>query len=193
MKPPRPKICKAPGCEVKFTPTFNTTQQVCSPYCSVVLTNYQKEQKRLKKNRAERKAFNENDPTYLKKQAEKAFNAFIRLRDQDQPCISCDAAPGTYRLTAGHYRTKGAAGHLRFNEDNVHGQCWFNCNKNRSGNITEYRPRLVAKIGCERVEAIETNNVQHEWTIDELRGIIAHYRQKTKDLKEKLSLNAEYL
>ena len=53
---------------------------------------------------------------------------------------------------AGHYRSIGAAAHLRFNEDNVHKQSGEQ-NVYKSGNIEAYRKNLIKKIGLERVEA----------------------------------------
>ncbi|STS93497.1 protein NinG [Klebsiella grimontii] len=58
---------------------------------------------------------------------------------------------------AGHYRSRGKASHLRYNEDNIHKQC-HHCNVQLSGNQQQYRISLVEKIGAERVEALENNN-----------------------------------
>ncbi|HFU0230446.1 TPA: recombination protein NinG, partial [Vibrio parahaemolyticus] len=72
---------------------------------------------------------------YRAQKAQEQFNRFIVLRDNGKPCASC----GRYlSLCAGHYRSVGAAPELRFNEDNVHGQC-YECNGNKSGNAKEYR------------------------------------------------------
>ena len=58
----------------------------------------------------------------LIKEAQHAFNAFIRARDQGQPCICCGkplAIGGVGGgFDAGHYRSTGSASHLRFHEDN---------------------------------------------------------------------------
>lgn len=120
------------------------------------------------------------------KDLERIFNEFIRLRDKDKPCISCDKAPGTYKLTAGHFWPTTYQ-YLRFNEDNVHGQCWYYCNKNKRGNLGEYRPRLIEKIGLERVEQLDNDRHKKlELTIPQMQELKQEYRKKIKELKKKL-------
>ena len=88
----------------------------------------------------------------LKKKAITLFNASIRERDKDLPCISC----GKYnQLQAGHFYSAGHHELLRFEEDNVHGQC-VKCNYFLSGNLIKYREGLIKKIGIERVERLDT-------------------------------------
>lgn len=125
----------------------------------------------------------------LKREAQTAFNAWIRLRDAGQPCISCGAPPpdlsGLHAgRDAGHYRSVGSAPQLRYHADNVHGQC-VACNQWGAGKAVEYRAGLIARIGLARVEALECTNELHKWTHDELRGIRDDYRAKTKALKAK--------
>lgn len=115
----------------------------------------------------------------LKKSAQKHFNAYIRLRDKDLGCISCVKYGVDH---AGHYIAQGSSGVLRFNEDNVNGQC-RNCNVWLHGNLIEYRINLVEKIGMERVKDLE--NIRHQtkkWTREELEAIRSNYKQKIKDI-----------
>lgn len=88
----------------------------------------------------------------LKKKAQIVFNAWIRKRDEGQPCINC----GKYKkLQAGHYFAAGKYNSLRFNEDNVHGEC-LQCNYyNSQSHAQNYRPNLIKKIGIHRFELIE--------------------------------------
>ena len=121
----------------------------------------------------------------LKKEAEREFNAFIRARDAHLPCISCGAPPpdlsGLHAgRDAGHYRSVGSAAHLRYHEDNVHAQC-VHCNQYGAGRAVEYRIGLIARIGEERVVALETNNAVRKWGHDELRAIRDDYRRKAKE------------
>lgn len=104
---------------------------------------------------------------------QRVVNDYIRERDHDLPCISCGTF-GTVQWEAGHYRSRGKASHLRYNEDNIHKQC-HHCNVQMSGNQQQYRIGLVEKIGTERVEALENNNTPHRYTIEELEGIRSHY------------------
>lgn len=116
------------------------------------------------------------------KDAQRWFNKWIRLRDESEPCISCGRHhQGQYH--AGHYRTTGAAGHLRFNEDNCHKQC-APCNNHLSGNLTKYRPALIDKIGQKKVEVLENNNGTHAWTIGELKAIKREYKNRCRDFNK---------
>jgi hypothetical protein len=118
------------------------------------------------------------------KDVEVVFNAFIRKRDKSMPCISCDALAGTYKLTAGHFWPTTYQ-FLRFDEDNVHSQCWFNCNKNKHGNVNEYRIRLIKKIGLERVEYLDDNRHRKlDLSIPELIELKCIYKEKLRKLKK---------
>lgn len=83
----------------------------------------------------------------------------------------------------GHYRSTGSASHLRFHEDNAHGQRKV-CNRYGAGRAVDYRIGLIARIGIERVEALEHSNAVHKWTKDELIAITQVYRTKLKEMQE---------
>lgn len=108
----------------------------------------------------ERKQKLKTKSDYLK-EAQAAFNAYVRARDKDDACISC----GNYVLNdqigggwdCGHFRSRGSAPHLSFNLWNAHKQC-VKCNRFLSGNVAEYRKGLIKKIGIEKVEALESMN-----------------------------------
>nr|WP_319552431.1 recombination protein NinG [uncultured Vibrio sp.] len=111
---------------------------------------------------------------YRAQKAQEQFNRFIVLRDSGKPCPSC----GRYLpLCAGHYRSVGAAPELRFNEDNVHGQC-YECNGNKSGNVKAYREGLIERIGLPRIEALESFNDRQNWTVYDLHDIEKKYKAK---------------
>lgn len=172
------KTC--PICRKKYAPEF-FAQKACSPKCAIAYVR-QERRKAIKKQtriaRSRLKSLSE-----LLKEAQAAFNRFIRLRDAHLPCISCGTMADV-QYAAGHYRTVGAAGHLRFNEDNVHKQCNKNCNSELSGNIVNYRKGLIERIGLERVEALENDNTIKRWTKDEANAIKALYRQKARELEK---------
>jgi len=174
------KACKV--CKEDFEPTRSTTQQVCSMSCAITFTRQKAEKKRKKETNKMRRAMNEKDKAYQLKRAQEVFNSFIRERDsQINGCISCGSTTG--RWTAGHYKTDKA---LRFNEDNCHGQCWWNCNSNKSGNIAEYRPNLVKKIGKARTEYLELYHPSPQWTLEQVIEIKLKYRAKVKAMKQEL-------
>lgn len=116
------------------------------------------------------------------KEAQTEFNRFIRLRDADQPCISC-GRHHTGQNHAGHYLSVGARPELRFTESNVHKQC-APCNTHLSGNAVLFRRGLLAKLGIELVEWLEGPHEPRRDTIDSLKAIKAHYTTLTKQLRE---------
>ena len=173
------KVCGQP-----FVKTFSSTQKVCSPECAIKLArdNAQKAQERAeKKKQRERKAKLKSRSEWLK-EAQSAFNKFIRLRDKNEPCISCGRYhQGQYH--AGHYRSVGACPELRFCELNVHKQC-APCNDHKSGNIIEYRINLINKIGVDKVAWLERQDHEpKKYTIEDCKAIIKYYKAKIKELE----------
>lgn len=120
--------------------------------------------------------------SYFIKQAQQAFNEFIRYRDRHLPCISCGRHhDGQYH--AGHFRTTGANPELRFNEDNCHRQC-APCNNHLSGNLIAYRPGLIVKIGQARFDALMGPNELPKWKREDYIRIRDEYRAKLKSMKQ---------
>lgn len=122
------------------------------------------------------------------KEAQVAFNSYIRVRDKHKQCISCECLPGDTvqggKFDAGHYRSRGSASHLRYHLLNCHSQC-VKCNRYLSGNVVEYRKGLIARIGAERVEQIEMGNNPRKFTIDYLKRVkkIFNYRKRLYERK----------
>ena len=138
-----------------------------------------------KKHAARKKAFKDNDKPLRIKAAQSSFNAFIRKRDEGLACISCGNMPnfsnhiGGSGIHAGHFKSCGAHSELRFNELNCHVQC-FRCNVHLSGNIKDYRPALIGKIGQDKVDWLEGPHKPKKYTCAELKGIELLYKQKLK-------------
>lgn len=122
----------------------------------------------------------------LIREAQREFNAYIRARDANKPCICCGAPLHSGEVggafDCGHYRSTGSASHLRFDERNAHGQR-KHCNRYGAGRAVDYRVGLIARIGREAVEALETDNTPHKWQRDELIAIRATYKAKLKALE----------
>ena len=119
--------------------------------------------------------------------AQTHFNAYIRKRDADLGrflCISCHKWKPLSELQAGHYFPAGHYTALRFDEDNVNGQCRSD-NYFKHGNQVGYRRGLINKIGLERVEMLEARanrSRSYKWSRLELISIIEQYKQKIKEL-----------
>ncbi len=181
----RPKKCRNPECREAFMPA-RPLQVVCGMSCALALAKIQqaKEAKRLSlQARAKQRVARAKIKTRAEhlKEAQAAFNEFIRERDRDLPCISCGRHHlGQYH--AGHYRTVGANPELRFEPLNVHKQC-APCNNHKSGDIVNYRINLVRRIGAERVEWLEGPHDPQRYSIEQLQAIKAEYRAKVRELK----------
>ena len=119
----------------------------------------------------------------LVKKAQTAFNAYIRARDVGKQCISCDKLfdGGSNTFDAGHYRSVGSAPHMRFVEDNVHGQC-KHCNNWLAGNHVEYRKRLLVRIGERQLDLLESDSVLRKYTKEGLIEIARHYNAMARQL-----------
>lgn len=186
-KTPRAKKCRVPECGGSFVPQ-KLGQAVCSPACAIVDAprNQAKARKALAQvERSEIKVRKEKLKSRADhlKDTQHAFNAWIRERDAGQPCISCGTTADV-QYCAGHYRTTAACPELRFEPLNVHLQCNRNCNMGQSGNLLGYRPRLLEKIGAEKLAWIEGPHEPQKYTIEELKALTAKYRAMTRELKK---------
>jgi hypothetical protein len=104
--------------------------------------------------------------------AQTCFNKWIRERDKDKGCISC----GAEITEAGHYRSQGHYGSLRFNEINCNGQC-SRCNRWLHGNLIEYRKGLISRYGEQKIVLLESVKGFKKWSLIELEQIIKLYQQ----------------
>lgn len=171
----RAKTCTA--CKTKFEPV-RLGQVACGWECAIKHTANLKAARDLKEKRERRaKLKTRRDWT---REAQAAFNRFIRTRDSGQSCISC-GRHHQGQIHAGHYLSVGARPELRFNENNVHAQC-APCNNHLSGNIVLYRKGLMAKIGLELVEWLEGPHEPKHYTIDDLKEIKQRYTALAKGL-----------
>jgi len=187
-KPPKLKSCKV--CRQKFQPR-TPLQVACGWECAQVhgqKVTAQQKAKQQRQERAQDKAKLDSMKTIpkLKAELQTVFNLYIRLRDAGKPCICCGkfataaalAKPGG-AYDSCHYRSRGSADHLRYNEDNVH-LGLKDCN---TWGHKDYRGGLIARIGLERVEALESDQALVKWTHDWLRSTKALYQARVRELK----------
>ncbi|MCY1463269.1 Bacteriophage Lambda NinG protein [compost metagenome] len=59
------------------------------------------------------------------------------------------------------------------------------CNRNLSGNIVELRKGLVARIGEEKVEAVERDHSTRKFSVDYLKRLKAIFTKKAKRLEKR--------
>lgn len=179
---PGPRLKRCAVCREKFQPR-SMTHKACKPECAAIHAEAIRKVQDRKSDRERRVALKTRQDWLREAQA--AFNAFIRARDHDQPCISCGRFhQGQWH--AGHFRSVGAMAALRFDESNVHKQC-APCNNHLSGNILEYRLRLICKIGQVAVDWLEMDHSTVKYSIEDAQNIKSQYVAKLKQLKEQQS------
>jgi len=173
---PKCKHCKAP-----YTRTHNGIETWCSVECGYQLARKKQAQAYKAETRAMKKALLDVDRAHWIKKAQHACNAYIRERDKNEPCISCQRHHnGQYH--AGHYIPSGRGSALRFDSRNIFKQC-APCNNHLSGNIREFRRNIVARLGADVVEYLDANHEIKKWTIPELKDIEREYKAKLKEMK----------
>lgn len=176
--PAKRRTRKCAVCRTPFEPR-NMAHKVCGPECGLKLAAKERitaERKETRKRLADLKT----RASHLK-DAQAAFNAFIRARDAHLPCVSCGRFhTGAY--DAGHYRSVGAMPALRFHELNCHRQC-VPCNQHKAGNIVEYRLGLIKRIGVLSVDWLEMDHPAAKYTIADALAIKAEYKKKLRELQ----------
>lgn len=203
IKPKKVRSKKCKVCSADFVP-FKMGQVCCGVSCAVQYARISVEKEKVKKQRARDKAERARIRAVKKslkdrqeklkrhsdwvKEAQKAVNAYIRMRDEGKPCISC----GTPLLSegfgggfdAGHFRSRGSAAHLRFHTLNIHGQC-KRCNRWLSGAYDQFRLGLIDRYGLALVERIESDNRPRHYSDDDLKRIVKIFKRKCKNGKKK--------
>ena len=186
MKQIKSKKCKQCGAE--FVP-MRSTAVACSYICAKLWVDARSE--KLAKQREQIAKKIDRQLTKERKEALKTLrdwkkdvqtwcNKYIRLRDADQPCISCGKHhQGQYH--AGHYLSVGSHPELRFDERNIYKQC-APCNNHLSGNLINYRKRLVELKGQELVDWLEGPHEPLKLTIDDCKVLINMFKTKIKEL-----------
>jgi hypothetical protein len=181
------KKCK--NCRAKFEPRFSTLESYCwAPECKTIEAMKKLESlKKLevknwtqRKNEMKKKVKTTSD---YRNELQKVFNTWVRLRDLDAGCISCGHIL-TGKFDAGHYYSVGSYPNLRFDIDNVHGQC-VECNQHKHGNLIEYATGLIERIGHERYHELHNKRNQIlKLTVSEMEDLTAQYKILIKILRE---------
>jgi hypothetical protein len=110
-------------------------------------------------------------------------HAYVRKRDQGKPCISC-GCQWNDKFQAGHYYPGGSFETLKFNLDNINGQC-EQCNLFKSGNFENYTLNLPKRIGSDRFDNLvklaeidkQFNKV---WNLENLKEIRENIKKLNK-------------
>lgn len=145
--------------------------------------------KNLNKKKLE-KLLNKKSLPKLLAELQKVFNCFIRLRDtkydSGKPyfvCISCGVPKGLDQMNAGHFFAVGSFPALRFDEDNVHGQCIY-CNQHHHGNLRIFQVNLIKKIGQDKFNILDLRAHNRSKLMQfEVEILIEQYKKKIEELK----------
>ncbi len=172
------KKCK--NCNKLFIP-YNSLQKGCSITCAreIVKTQNIKKQEDYEKNKQILKELGIED-VKKKKLSKEIKNVvvqvhfYIRERDKYKPCISCGASWNN-TFEAGHFFPAGKYKHLKFNLNNIFGQC-THCNRRLEGNVAGSSISIPERIGKPAFDelfklAMETKNKPKRFTFEELNEI----------------------
>ena len=182
MKQRKCGICRQPAAY------GNAVNAWCSNEHGLDLAKRMKDRSDKRKVAADRKAQREarervkTGPT-LRKEAQAAFNAWVRTRDAGKPCVSCGRPDDGHRQRhAGHYKSVGGHPALRFEPDNCHSQC-ATCNNHLSGNLVPYRAELIRRIGLPRVEWLEGPHEPQHLSRQDLIDLKTKYQKAANELR----------
>ncbi|HBB7799194.1 TPA: recombination protein NinG [Escherichia coli] len=206
MRKPSRRKCKV--CGEYFVPKFHDIRiRWCCPEHGTILAMEEREKEKVKaaakrikeqkeaekagRKRRQEKRESLKSKSQWDKEAQSAFNRYIRIRDEGKECVSCGnplLGKSNYltgsAIDASHYRSRGAASHLKFNVFNVHSAC-TRCNRQLSGNAVEYRIRLVDRIGLERVERLEADNSPRRFDVTYLKRVKAIFSRRANALMKR--------
>jgi len=174
---------KCKSCKIQFKPNF-FNQKFCfsNDDCRNEAIRYaiERKDKSFKKQcKKERREFNEKNKTRTQKinEVKRVFQAWIRERDKDLPCVSCGSSEAKL-VDGGHYLKAEVYTGLIFDERNVHKQC-RKCNRFKGGNELNYRDGLIKRYGVTFVESLESEKDKKRtylWSDEELREIKEKYK-----------------
>jgi hypothetical protein len=152
----KPKICAM--CPREFMPR-SSFASCCSQRCAmrkVAADNKAKAAKEKAEFQARKDAIVRLSE--LEDQCRRIVQKIARIRDRHDGCISCHMGPDYRGMWHGsHFRPAGNNSAVQFHLWNIHKSC-AQCNLHKGGNLGAYRPRLVEKIGADRVAWLESQN-----------------------------------
>ncbi|WVH05525.1 hypothetical protein KKJFFJLC_00052 [Vibrio phage vB_VpaS_PGB] len=113
-----------------------------------------------------------------------------RVRDAGKPCISCETTNPNIIYSGGHYRTAGGNPEIALETRNIHRQCLFNCNKNKSGNISGdkhsigFKQGLINRYGQDYVDWLDGYHESNRLDCEQLKQLRAYYNKLIRENKK---------
>jgi len=110
-------------------------------------------------------------------------HAYVRKRDKGKNCISC-GCNWNPEFQAGHHYSANSFTTLKFNLDNIAGQCFF-CNNKLEGNFSNYALNLPKRIGVERYnQLVRLASIDKQfskvWSLENLKEIRENIKKLNK-------------
>lgn len=181
------KTCRS--CRKKFKP-YRSTQTVCSWECAlkdVEKKNAKAEQMKEQLEERRKSLKLGRSIRWSIEATVQVVHTFVKLRDRNRACISCSRL-WDETFQAGHYYKAELYSSLKFNLDNIHGQC-PKCNGYKEGNLNDYALNLPRRIGKQEFKelnrlAIQSKIVPFSWDAEVLKEIRKKVRILTKHHKE---------
>lgn len=130
-----------------------------------------------------KKSTHKTNVSQLKKKLDKVFNEFIRLRDQNKKCISCNRELRLKEnMDAGHYIPKTYLA-TRWDEKNVNGQC-SSCNRFGHGNLSGYAIGLMNRYGKDILNSLDIKKRSStKMYFGDYEVLINFYKHKVREVK----------
>lgn len=120
----------------------------------------------------------------LKKDADKYWSQYIRLRDSQDgmcECITCGVQKPIKEMQCGHF-VRRSVNKLRYNELNTNAQC-VGCNMFKAGELYLYGKALDLKYGDGTADDLQAQRFDtHKLTIQELEEIIKYAKDYIKEM-----------
>ncbi len=181
---------------IEWAKITSWVHRFCSKKCRLEYSRIQK-RKQLEKEKARKSKKREkkaNSVSVLKNKLWTIVSLYIRLRDSDDDnyCICCTCWQRRHykdSMQAGHYIPSGSSSFHRYNEKNIHAQCYW-CNVGKWGNLIEYRPFMIQKYWLEYTDWLyETRNEITPLWATELKELIDQYGAKLAEIQSRKAID----
>jgi hypothetical protein len=115
------------------------------------------------------------------------LHTYVKKRDKGLPCISCGCSYHS-RFQAGHFYKAELYSNMKFDPNNIHGQC-PQCNMYRDGNEQGYRQGLIVRHGKDFVNKLDLKaknykSMAWKWSKDYLINVRNKVKKLNKSLRE---------
>jgi hypothetical protein len=124
----------------------------------------------------------------LLSETQAVINRYVRLRDAKLGCVSCDK-PASWdgQWHASHFHARGRSSKLRFNLWNINKSCSV-CNAHLSGNLREYEPEMIKRIGMDKFNwMVENASIPTKYDPDYLRRMKRVFSKRCRVVEVRLT------